>query len=331
MNQENSSNVKGGMPKLYALSLMVVVVCAFTGAAHAADVDWGQVESKEVKVFYPGMASWEFLLSKDHGQGAKRVRSMQKTCAECHVGDSGEFDIYADDIIAGKLEKSDSGTPLEPDLIQGLPGFKDVTVQVAHDDENIYMRVQWPGSGASVENPALADDDKADRISLQITNQIKTFEAYGCFITCHDDQEGMPDDRGNEKKLYAYYTHNAKGDIAPQPRLDSHIAKQQFMDLWVVSFHGNEVKAADEYVLESRHHDNEDLSATGSFDNGTYSVEIKRALSTGDDKDIDLAGGAEFSMGIAIHDDGHGDRHHYVSFPVSVGLSAAADLTSKKL
>lgn len=328
MKQEISDNSNSGLLKWCIPVLMAAFIAP---SVNAADVDWGQVDSKQVKVFYPGVASWEFLLADDHGQGAKRVRSMGKTCAECHVGDEGDFDIYADDIISGELKKSESGEPFEPDPIDGMSGFKDVSVQVAHDDENIYVRLEWPGSGASFNDASLAANDKADRVSLQIANQIKTFDAYGCFITCHDDQEGMPEDAGDDKHLYAYYTHNSKGQMAPQGRLDSHISKQQFMDLWIAGFNGEEVEASDQYVLESRHDDNEDLSATGSYENGNYSVVITRKLSTDDDKDIQFADGETFSVGIAIHDGGHGDRHHYTSFPVSIGLSTSADITSKKL
>ncbi|MBD3649216.1 MAG: hypothetical protein HUJ31_17610, partial [Pseudomonadales bacterium] len=268
-----------------------------------------------VKVFYPGVASWEFLLSGDHGQGAQRVRSMQKSCAECHVGDTGEYDIYADKIITGELEKSESGDALEPDPIEGQPGFKEVSVQVAHDAENIYVRLSWPGAEDSI-------------VSMQVANQIKTFEAYGCYITCHDDQKDMPAD--NDQTLYAYFTHS--GDkIAPQPRLDSHIEKQQFMDLWLGKFEGGKVSAEDEYILEARHDDNNDLSASGSFEGGINTVVLTRKLSTGDDKDIQLSDGSTFSIGIAVHDAGRESRFHHTSFPVSVGLGAGGDITSKKM
>lgn len=310
--------------------ISILAAALIAPLASAADVDWSQVESTTVKTFYPGQASWEFLLSGDHGSGANRVRSMQKACAECHVGDTGEFDIYADKIISGELEKSESGDVFEPDPLEGMPGFVDVNVQVAHDADNLYVRLQWPGSGASVDDPSLADNDKADRISLQVATEIKTFNMYGCYITCHDDQTDMPENRGEDKKLYAYYTHS--GDkIAPQPRLDSHISKDQFMDLWIAHFKGNEVIAEDEYVLESRHDDEKNLSATGSYENGNYTVVMTRPLSTGDAGDLDLSDDAKITIGIAVHDNGSTGRQHYTSFPVTVGLSEAGEITSKQL
>jgi len=295
----------------------------------AADVDWSGVEAKTVKVFYPGQSSWAFLGDKDHGTGAAPVKTLKKGCAECHVGETGEYDINADAIISGTLKKSKTGTPLEPEAIAGAKGFVDVAVQAAYDAGNFYLRLQWAGSGASVKDAALAADDKADRISVQIADKISTFRNFGCFITCHDDQEGMPANRGAETHLYGYYTRD-KGAVKDQATLDGYRSKGQFMDLWIASFAGTEVKAEDESILDNRTEDNNDLTATGSYENGKYTVVITRKLATGDANDIALTDGTAFSIGIAVHDNGNGGRKHYTSFPVSIGLSTAADISAKK-
>jgi hypothetical protein len=305
--------------------LLTLIVFCVTPVVKAADIDWGQVETKNIKVFYPGVASWEFLTSVDHGTGEVPVKSIKKACADCHVGKDGTYDINADKIIAGELKKANSGKPFETEPIAGAKGFSDVAVQVAYDADNIYLRLQWAGSGASVTDPSLAKDDKADRISVQIADKIKTFNLYGCFIACHDDETGMPENSGGEKKLYGYYTAGKSQD-----KVDGFLSHGQFIDLWEAYFEGPAVKAEDGYILESRHEDNNDLSATGSFEGGKYTVVITRKLSTGDAKDIALQDGKDFSMGISIHDNKHKGRHHYVSFPVSVGLATTGDIKAKK-
>jgi hypothetical protein len=93
---------------------------------------------------------------------------------------------------------------------------------------------------------------------------------------------------------------------------------------------GTDVKTEDYYVLETRHEDKNDLTATGSFEGGKYTVVITRKLTTGDKGDISLEDGKAFSAGISIHDNKHKGRKHYVTFPVSVGLSASGDITAKK-
>ena len=86
----------------------------------------------------------------------------------------------------------------------------------------------------------------------------------------------------------------------------------------------------DEYVLDSRHEDQNDLTATGSFEGGKYTVVITRKLSTGDVKDIQLQDGKAFSVGISIHDNKNKGRKYYVSFPVSIGLSSSGDVPARK-
>ena len=312
-----------------AIPSLILAVASLHAAA--ADVDWGSVESKTVKVFYPGQASWEFLRSKDHGRGASVVKKMNKTCADCHVGKDGGYDIRADEIISGTKQKAESKESFEPQPIAGATGFKDVKIQTAYDKENIYLRFQWQGSGASVTDPSIATDNKADRIALQISNNIGSFKNYGCYITCHDDEDGMPGNSGTDVTLYGYYTRDKDGNAKDQGTLDGYLSKGQFIDLLEASFVGNEVKTKDMHVLNKRSDDNNDVTATGGFENGTYTVVITRKLSTGDKNDITLADGATFSLGIAIHDNKNHGRKHYTSFPVSIGLSTAADINARKV
>lgn len=320
-----SGEIKSPIIYLTLLFLFLILAVLHISNVKAAEIDWGQVEARTIKTFYPGVSSWAFMKGKDHGTGANVVKKMGKSCADCHVGKDGSYDIKSDKIISGELKMVASGDALEPEPLAGMPGFKDVAVQAAYDAENIYLRFQWQGSGASVADPSLAKDHKADRVSILIANKIKSFKLYGCFVSCHDDQSGMPENRGEEVKLYGYY---AKGKS--QDKLDGYLSKGQFLDLWEASFVGAEVKTEDYYVLEDRHEDHNDLTATGSFEGGKYTVVITRKLSTGDARDIKLQDGKKFSMGISIHDNKNKGRKHYVSFPVSVGLSSSGDITARK-
>ena len=303
----------------YLASLLLLVLFCAAPGIRAADIDWGQVESKNIKVFYPGVTSWEFLTGKDHGTGGNVVKKIEKACADCHIGKDGSYDIKSDKIIAGQLNKADSGDPLEPEPLSGMPGFKDITVQAAYDADNMYLRIQWPGTGGSTS------EEDADRVSVQFADKIKTFNLYGCFISCHDDETGMPDNRGEKKTLYGYYAAGKSQD-----KLDGYLSKDQFIDLWEAYFIGTDVKTKDGYVLDARHDDNDDVSATGSFEGGKYTVVMSRKLKTGDKGDLPLEDGKSFSIGISIHDNKNKDRKHYVSFPISIGLSASGDIKAKK-
>jgi len=313
----------------YLFSAITILLLATVGLpCSAADIDWGSVPVKKVKVFYPGQASWDFLRDQDHGTGSAPVKTQKKACAECHVGETGEYDINSDQIITGDLKRSKSKEPLEPQGISGAKGFKDVSLQAAYDAQNLYLRLQWLGSGASVADASL--EDRADRVSIQIANKIGTFKKYGCFITCHDNEEEMPANRGEKVTLYGYYTRDKDGNVKDKDTLDGYHSKGQFIDLIEASFVGKEVKAADMYILDARTEDHNDVTATGSYDNGTYTVVLTRKLDTGDKDDLVLQDGADFDIGIAIHDNKNHERKHYTSFPLSIGLSAPADVAAKK-
>lgn len=310
--------------------LNAIVILLFSWSVSAAEVDWSRVPATTIKVFYPGVASWEFLLTEDHGRGASQVARRKKACRECHVVGDGELDLKADDIIAGQLMKSESGTPFEPEPMEGMAGIKEVRFQAAYDAENVYFRFQWPGSGASVNDSSLGESNQADRIAIQLTNTISTFKGYGCYITCHDNQSGMPDNDGNDVTLYGYYTRGGDGSVRARDALDGFLGKQQFIDLLEASFVGDTVVTEDMYILDARHSDDNNVSAMGHFADGRFTVVVERKLATGDDKDITLKDGAGFDIGIAIHDNKNGGRKHYTSFPLSVGLSVPADVSAVK-
>ena len=91
-------------PTAYLAPLLALTVLCLAPGVMAADIDWGQVGTKNIKVFYPGVASWEFLTEKDHGTGAPPVKTLKKACVDCHVGKDGTYDINSDKIIAGELK-----------------------------------------------------------------------------------------------------------------------------------------------------------------------------------------------------------------------------------
>ena len=133
-------------------------------------------------------------------------------------------------------------------------------------------------------------------------------------------------------KLYAFYTRTGGwSDFKPKAELEE-LSKTGLLDVWEVEIEGKDVKTEDGWILEDRRNDEKaDVNAEGSWADGKYSVVIKRKLKTNDPKDVQLKEGDTVSIAIAIHDDGAGNRRHYVSFPLQLGIGKGGDITAKKV
>ena len=75
----------------------------------------------------------------------------------------------------------------------------------------------------------------------------------------------------------------------------------------------------------------QDLIAQGSWQDGAYTIDIQRKLTTKDQMDIQLQEGKSFTIGLALYDNKNGHRKHYVSFPVSVSLGGQAEISAMKI
>jgi hypothetical protein len=87
------------------IRLLIVLTAIFFwhGPALADDINWNTVGARKITLFYPGVTSWEFLNSDDHGLGAKNIKQGKKSCPHCHVSKTGELDVRSNDIAKGKL------------------------------------------------------------------------------------------------------------------------------------------------------------------------------------------------------------------------------------
>lgn len=331
---------------LTTLSTAFALVFALSGLSFSAAPDWDAADSKKVTLFYPGTASWEFLNSPDHGLGARVIKDAKKACIKCHISETGDYDIRAEEIASGSLKMKKSGKIFEPEPMENKKGFIDATVQAAYDSEYLYLKVEWASSGESARNESIAKD-KLDRLSVQLNKGNAFFRNYGCFVTCHNDLRFMPESPSKDEvkknpyysaldrdsvKLYAFYTRNEGwGKIKDKKELAS-IKEDGFIDLWEAELKGQKTSTEDAWVFEDRQKDaKDDLKADAGWKNNKYSVVIKRKLKTNDDKDVSLSDGDTFSIGVAIHDNGAKFREHYVTFPFSIGLGAEGDLRAQKV
>ncbi len=281
--------------------LGTAVVAAFaaigSGAAWATDaakMDWSAIPKSEVVLFYPGQASLQWLLSKEHRKGGARAVREGEACLECHKGEEAAI---GDKIVAGKL--------LEPTPIPSKVGSVKVTMQAAYDNENLYLKSSWPtkeagmfhmyvvykngkweeytshrGDEAVATGKMKASYEERFSIMLGDGKSVPAFNAQGCWATCHSDMNDMPHapkkadveahpilgKAGMKKSGIQKYIAETRTAMDPtggwdksktKEELDALLAKGVFLDLWQWrGYRTNSVNMAhDGYVLDARNND----------------------------------------------------------------------------
>lgn len=190
------------------ISSSIVIGAVLVSSAHAADprtVDWSNIPTKSLTLFYPGQSTYDWLLGSSH-IGAGQVAQGQR-CLACHQGTEG--------VLGNRIVK---GGTIEPTPITGKNGVIDLTVQAAHDAEYLYFRFQWKTnlnregrmhdyvrfdgkqwkwyghdrndrSVRSGEQPPLYED----RFSIMLDDgKVPLFAEQGCWITCHNGMRDTP-------------------------------------------------------------------------------------------------------------------------------------------
>jgi hypothetical protein len=195
--------------------LLCTAAVMAAGSAMAADpatIDWSKIPAKNVKLFYPGQASYEWLHTPEHK--GNRAIAQSKPCLQCH-----------EDNEAAMGKKLVQAGPQEATPVAGKNGVIDLAVQAAHDDKNLYLRFHWktqaqgPGDnypqirfdgkewknyGAHRLNKAVREGKMQaiyeDRLSLMVDDgKVPNFANHGCWITCHDGMRDMRNEATKEQ------------------------------------------------------------------------------------------------------------------------------------
>jgi cytochrome c-type protein NapC len=311
----------------------------------SSEIDWGSINPTPILLIYPGVTSWEFLQSEDHRLGARAIQRGRKSCRHCHLSKEGELDMDVANIVTGSLKMKRSHEPFESEPIPGKPPTLKANLRAAYDNENLYLRVEWPSRGFGWKQQSIVNTP--DRVSIQLNGNAPFFKRYGCFISCHTDVASMPKSPSKKSvmansyykslgrddvRLYAYYAKNAWN--SPKPGAELKKVRQEFgpIDLWSVELSAGKSKSLDGAIFTDRlWQKSGKTEGTGEWSDAGYSVTFTRALGPGNSNDIAIEEGSVISIAIAIHDNGTKQRQHYISFPLSIGLGANADLRAKKL
>jgi hypothetical protein len=276
------------------------LVALAAGAALAAPPDWGKVPAAKFTLFYPGVATLEWATAVVNHSGARGIKNGE-TCASCHSDDPVDF---------GK--EIASGKKLEPHPIKGKTGYIPITVQAAHDADNLYLRFTWKQpSGSSGEKM-----DKDNQVKLTVMlgdDKVDRVDVAGCWVMCHNDLRTMPDAKDPDKTKYVK---------------DGSLASGKFLDLiqWASKTGMGGGYVADKRVMTGS---KALVDAKGEKKGDEWEVVFTRRLQ-GDASDISLASGKTYNIGFAIHDDYTAGRFHDVSLDYTLGIDTKADITANK-
>lgn len=305
-----------------------------TGGHAEAAIDWNNVPGKEVVVFYPGQASWEWALTQSDMSGATKFREG-KNCDACHIGEETKMGAQ---IVTGQPRVFKDGTKpsIEPTPIPGKPGFIPTTVKVANDGTNLYVHIEFK---EGQQPDARQDPAFATKVTVMF-NDGKVGEANraGCFAACHDDATGMPSANGATRTKYLPKTrlkmtrHGGGDALKPAADLAKMKADGYFLEYWQARLNpGKPAEAANGIVFDKREQTSPTVvHADAAYSNGTWSVTLSRKMDAGAGFKS-FSGPGPYYIAIAIHAGHTAHRFHYVSFERSMAInSGSADFVAVK-
>ncbi len=327
-----------------------------SSTSDASGFDWSGIKARDVTVFYPGQSSIEWVMSREHG--GKRAFNSGDRCFDCHEEELVEI---GDKIVMGEKEmkvgKEDGN--MEPTVIPDKRGSFPVTVQAAYDNNQLRMRFQWKDTAHTpapfVEGGKMDPDNQIKLAIMLATDEVEYADRAGCWGTCHADLRSMPyaaDQSEVDKAPLKHakdgvtkYIAESRTDINMKARkgalggwdklktddeISAAMDSGHFIDL--MRYKGGEKTSENGHILKERISDDGiGLEATGTLNNGTWTVEISRPLSSDNPGDLKLDTSATYNIGFAIHDDYTNARFHHVSLGYKLGFDdATAEINAQK-
>ena len=317
--------------------IAAAIAAVLVTPAYAAP-DWDKVPARTLEVFYPGVASLEWILDDAYHDGARNFR-RGKSCVACHA-----------DEVAMLGKKTVGGEKAEPNpgMAKGRAASIPVRVQAAIENDELYVRFQWK---PTVTGQKRIDEKSAAKISVMLdAGKVEYANLAGCWAACHDDLRSMPDvdpgakDHPRAKELEIrgngptkYLKESRTGISTTKPRggwdklkpaaeYEAMIKDGTFLEMW--QWRSGDTTRSGTVADARRMKAAKDL-AEGRLEDGTYTVVFRRKLAGGPGVH-ELVPGRTYNIGFAIHDD-HADlRYHQVSLGYTLGIGTKADITAAK-
>jgi len=311
-----------------------------SASSGGSGIDWSGIEAAEITLFFPGQASMEWVM-KGSDHGGKRAFMTGDRCFECHEDE--EVDIG--DLIV-------SGEKVEPTPIPGKRGSILVNIKAAHDADNLYMQFQWEdGEHAPIPfaDGGKMDADNPIKLAIMLTYddeenpKVEFAERSGCWQSCHHDvnymphqpAEGTTSDRLDMSDGFTKYLKESRTSIEiegkdgkkrggwdklkSEEEIQALLESGAFMDL--LRYKSGTGESEDGYILAERvMTGGQGVDFTGTLQDGIWTVEMTRKLTSDQPGDISMALDQWYNIGFAIHDDYSSSRFHHVSLGLKLGF-----------
>lgn len=298
---------------------VVIALAGLLATSSVWAVDWSAAKEREIPLFYPGQASWEWVMTQSDHSGAGKFREG-KNCRSCHDGEQSDIGKA---ITAG-------GHKLEPTPLAGKSGSATLYLKTAHDADRLYFQIRW--------KPATASGSKQSSDAAHITvmlddGGIRESARAGCWASCHDDAIGMASATADSKRSKYLGGSRVKlsrqggGDnLKPAADIAALLSANAYLEYWQARLNpGKPAIAVSGYILEARHeHTPTAITADASFAGGEWKVTVSRPLKPTGPGQKALTAGRPYAIGFALHDDYSNHRFHFVSLEYSLQLDAGA-------
>lgn len=268
-----------------------------TGVAHAAaDATPASPPvaafSKDVTLFFPGMADSSWLL---HSHPGSQPLRQGANCRQCHRGEEQSM---------GKSQAGDFS-----------PASRDVEITLASDADSLRMTLQWKG-----------DRNEKDVALMWGSGTNEAFRRGGCFAACHSDLPGMSGNRGQQVDKYLSVSREQQKTVGrpaivkSEAELKALMAEGNFAVIWRIDLATGKAEAAT--VLEQvRWQPHAPIRASTKYENGRWTVNIRRSLSRQPEQLVTFDPETKYTFGVALHGADNPGGKHWVSLPLTVSYN----------
>jgi|GEM_PF-5196207 len=290
---------QGPFTSLLFIGLFTLLCCY---PLNTYSIDWAQVESQQVVLFYPGQGAWSKLLNRSTHRGATKIR-RGKSCHNCH----SEEEVELGAVLAewGGAETEVTAGEARTSLI--------VDVKAAFQSGTFYLWLSLPTMGEATKQLSLILGEDSYQSPAQV----------GCCAACHD---GLKVGSGTIKSPLTSLLSRGRypnkqadgGSDSSQEAVETLLKPGQFLELWSISTDGVGRRG----YIHKRHYYLQasipQIRVEATADRQV--IEISRPLRALNAGEVALREGMTYYFGLVLHDSGTEGHKHFVSLGHVLGI-----------